>query len=318
MCNVRLFRVRVLRRAFVILNRSCKINGMKTLIADQKIAKAALAVQQNEVTEHLVYTRLAAICRNPRNAEVLRSVGEEEFDHFRYWKSKTGVDIQPNRVKAFFTVVLARIFGLTFCLKQMEKNEGVARKTYDELAAYFPEAKKISDDEAEHEQKMLNLLDEELLRYIGSVVLGLNDALVELTGALAGFTLALGETRLISLAGLVTGISAAFSMGASDYLSGKAEGNLRAAKSALYTGGAYIITVVLLILPFLLLSNKFFALAITLSIAIFIIFIFNYYLSVAKEFNFTRRFLEMALISLGVAALSFGVGFVLKHALEVG
>jgi VIT1/CCC1 family predicted Fe2+/Mn2+ transporter len=290
---------------------------MKTLIADEKIAKAALAVQQNEVTEHLIYTRLAALCRDPRNAEVLRIVGEEEFDHSRYWKSKTGVDIKPNRIKAFFTVLLARIFGLTFCLKRMEKNEGVAQQTYDELVAWFPEAKKISDDEAEHEQKMLNLLDEELLHYVGSIVLGLNDALVELTGALAGFTLALGGTRLISLAGLVTGISAAFSMGASDYLSGKAEGNPRAARSALYTGGAYIITVIFLILPFLLLSNKFAALAVTLSIAVFIIFIFNYYLAIAKDLNFARRFFEMAFISLGVAALSFGVGFILKTVLGV-
>jgi VIT1/CCC1 family predicted Fe2+/Mn2+ transporter len=290
---------------------------MKTLIADKKIAKAALAVQQNEVTEYLVYTRLAALCRDPRNAEVLRTVGEQEFDHSRYWKSKTGADIKPDRIKAFFTVLLARIFGLTFCLKRMEKNEGVARQTYDALVAYFPEAKKISDDEAEHEQKMLNLLDEELLHYVGSIVLGLNDALVELTGALAGFTLALGGTRLISLAGLVTGISAAFSMGASDYLSGKAEGNSRAARSALYTGGAYIITVVFLILPFLLLSNKFAALAVTLFVALLIIFVFNYYLATAKELNFARRFFEMTFISLGVAALSFGVGFVLKKVLGV-
>jgi VIT1/CCC1 family predicted Fe2+/Mn2+ transporter len=288
---------------------------MKTLIADEKIAKTALVVQQNEVTEHLVYTRLAALCRDPRNAEVLRTVGEEEFDHSRYWKSKTGADVKPDRVKVFFTVLLARIFGLTFCLKRMEKNEGVARQTYDELVAYFPEAKKISDDEAEHERKMLSLLDEELLHYVGSIVLGLNDALVELTGALAGFTLALGGTRLISLAGLITGISAAFSMGASDYLSGKAEGNPRAAKSALYTGGAYIITVVFLILPFLLLSNKFAALTITLSVAVFIIFIFNYYLAIAKDLNFVRRFFEMTFISIGVAALSFGVGFILKSVL---
>jgi VIT1/CCC1 family predicted Fe2+/Mn2+ transporter len=106
-------------------------------------------------------------------------------------------------------------------------------------------------------------------------------------------------------------------MAASDYLSGKAEGDPRAAKSALYTGGAYIITVALLILPFLLLPNKFAALAITLSVAVLIIFVFNYYLATARELNFIRRFLEMACISLGVAALSFGVSFILKNALGV-
>jgi VIT1/CCC1 family predicted Fe2+/Mn2+ transporter len=290
---------------------------MKTLIADKKIAKAALVVQQNEVTEYLVYTRLAELCKDPHNSEVLRTVGEEELAHSKYWYSKTGVEVKPDVFKAFRIVVMARVFGLTFTLKRMEKNEGVAQEVYEKLIAYFPEAKKISDDEAEHEQKLLTMLDEELLRYVGSIVLGLNDALVELTGVLAGFTLALGETRVISLAGLVTGISAAFSMTASDYLSSRAANDPRAVKSAFYTGGAYLVTVILLISPFLLLSSRFAALGITLTLAVLIIFFFNYYLATAKDLNFRRRFLEMTLISLGVAALSFGVGYVLKNVLGV-
>jgi VIT1/CCC1 family predicted Fe2+/Mn2+ transporter len=199
----------------------------------------------------------------------------------------------------------------------MEKNEGTASRMYLDLYREFPEAKAFSEAEAAHEQELLAMLDEERLRYAGSVVLGLNDALVELTGALAGFTLALGETKLISLAGLVTGISASFSMAASEYLSCKADNDPRAAKSALYTGIAYIITVALLITPFLIAHNKFAALGVTLLLAVLIIFVFNYYLAVAKDLNFKRRFAEMALISLGVAALSFGVGWLLKNILEV-
>ena len=161
------------------------------------------------------------------------------------------------------------------------------------------------------------MLDEEGLQYVGSVVLGLNDALVELTGALAGFTLALSDTRIISLVGLVTGISAALSMAASDYLSSKAEGDAKAKKSAVYTGIAYLFTVVLLILPFLLLTNAIFALIATLIIAVLIIFSFNYYISVAKDLNFKARFLEMTFISLGVATFSFFVGYALKAILGV-
>jgi VIT1/CCC1 family predicted Fe2+/Mn2+ transporter len=285
--------------------------------------KAALVVQRKELTEYLIYTRLAKICRDPHNAEVLRSVGAAEQKHAAFWRSRTGKEVRPDGVKVFKTVLLARILGLTFILKRMEKNEGTASKQYMGLIAQFPEVKAISEEEAQHEQALLTMLDEERLRYVGSIVLGLNDALVELTGALAGFTLALGETKVISLAGLVTGISAAFSMAASEYLSCKAGAEAgqttasRAVKSALYTGTAYIITVILLILPFLLMPNKFAALGITLSVAVFIIFIFNYYLSTAKDLDFKRRFGEMTLISLGVAALSFGVGWILKNILDV-
>jgi VIT1/CCC1 family predicted Fe2+/Mn2+ transporter len=199
----------------------------------------------------------------------------------------------------------------------MEKNEGTASHNYMELTGMFPGAETIARDEADHENKLLNMLDEERLRYAGSVVLGLNDALVELTGSLAGFTLALGNTRLISLAGLVTGVSASFSMAAAEYLSRRAENDPRSLKSALYTGMAYVITVALLILPFLLLPSKFTALAITLAVAILVIFVFNYYLATARDLDFKRRFIEMAVISLSVAALSFGVGYVLQGVLGV-
>lgn len=61
------------------------------------------------------------------------------------------------------------------------------------------------------------------LSYMSSVVLGLNDALVEFTGALAGFTLALNEPRLVALTGSITGVAAALSMAASEYLSTKSD-----------------------------------------------------------------------------------------------
>ena len=162
------------------------------------------------------------------------------------------------------------------------------------------------------------MLDEESLKYAGSVVLGLNDALVELTGTLAGLTFALQNTRLIALAGLITGISASFSMASSEFLSVKSEGGeLKPGRAALYTGIAYIFTVILLVLPYILIQSYLAALIATISIAILIIAIFNYYISVAKDFYFRKRFLEMAGISLGVAAISFIVGYFVRIAFGI-
>ncbi|MDD3080258.1 MAG: VIT1/CCC1 transporter family protein [Paludibacter sp.] len=284
---------------------------------DPKIQKRLIKVQRTELTEHLIYTRLAASCKDKNNADVLHKIGLEEKVHARFWEKRSGVTAKPDMWRVFRTVWLARLLGLTFVLKLMEKREGTGSKTYDHLAQYFPEAKQFAKEETVHEQKLLGLLDEEGLQYVGSVVLGLNDALVELTGALAGFTLALSDTKVISLVGLVTGISAALSMAASDYLSSKAEGDDKAKKSAVYTGVAYIITVIILILPYMLLTNQFIALAITLVAAVLIIFGFNFYIATAKDLNFKARFWEMTIISLGVAALSFFVGYALKAILGV-
>ena len=284
---------------------------------DAEWKKKLMSAQRAEITEYHIYTQLADRTKDENNAAVLRRIGNEEKKHADYWKTKTGVDVQPNGWKIFKTVTMARFLGLSFVLKQMEKNEGTGSKAYDDLANDFPETKMISEDEKRHEKELLNMLDEEGLKYVGSIVLGLNDALVELTGALAGFTLALSDNKIISLVGLVTGISAALSMAASDYLSSKAEGDDKAEKSAVYTGVAYFFTVILLILPFLLLTDKFIALPITLAIAVLIIFGFNYYISVAKDLNFKARFFEMTFISLGVATFSFLVGYGLKLMLGV-
>jgi VIT1/CCC1 family predicted Fe2+/Mn2+ transporter len=148
--------------------------------------------------------------------------------------------------------------------------------------------------------------------------LGLSDALVELTGALAGLTLALQDTRLIALTGSITGIAAALSMGASEYLSTKAEETDKSpVRASIYTGGTYLVTVLLLILPYLFLTNYYLCLGCTLTGAVIIIALFNYYISVAKDEPFRKRFLEMTGLSLGVAAFSFLIGFLLRTFLGV-
>ena len=162
------------------------------------------------------------------------------------------------------------------------------------------------------------MLDEERLRYAGSIVLGLNDALVELTGALAGLTLALQNEKLIALSGLITGIAASMAMAASEYLSTRSEKTDRhPVRAAVYTGSAYFITVIFLVLPYLLFSNYYLDLAIALTTAVIIIAVFNYYISVAKDESFRERFIEMAVLSLSVAAISFVVGFFIRKWLGV-
>lgn len=284
---------------------------------DAKLKKLVLKAQKAEITEYFIYKTLSAECKNKNNAVVLEKIGDQEKAHAIFWQNISNEDVKPDKWRFKATVWLAKILGLSFVLKLMEKREEMGTNLYKNLSSEFPEAEKFAAEEEKHEHELLAMLDEERLQFVGSIVLGLNDALVELTGALAGFTLALGSNKIISLVGLVTGISAAMSMAASDYLSSKAENDPNAKKSAVYTGFAYLITVILLILPYLLLTDKFIALGITLLTAILIIFLFNFYISVAKDLNFKARFWEMTAISLGVAAFSFFVGYLLKIFLGV-
>ncbi|MBN1687217.1 MAG: VIT1/CCC1 transporter family protein [Spirochaetales bacterium] len=274
--------------------------------------------QRIELTEYLIYTRLAAKTKDENNRNILQQIAADEKSHAEFWEKITGASVRPFRRKIFFFFWISRLFGLTFGIKLLERGEERAQGVYGRLVSTVPGVEQLMKDEEEHEQALIGLIEEEGLAYIGSVVLGLNDALVELTGALAGLSFALRNTRLIALAGLITGIAASFSMAASEYLSTKAEGGEKnAVKSSIYTGLAYIVTVFLLILPYLLIAHYLICLAVTISVAILIIFIFNYYVSVAQDLSFKRRFLEMAAISLGVSALSFGIGYVIRIVLGV-
>jgi VIT1/CCC1 family predicted Fe2+/Mn2+ transporter len=279
----------------------------------KEIREKLLVYQKNEITEHHIYMRLARTVKSPENRRILEEIASDELRHYQYWRTHTQQDVKPDKLEIWKYYLISRIFGFTFGVKLMERGEESAQDNYEQLRKLIQEADAIRRDEEEHENALLELLDEELLRYTGSIVLGLNDALVELTGALAGFTLALQDTRLIALTGSITGIAAALSMAASEYLSTKSEGTARdPMKASIYTGGAYVVTVLVLILPYLILENFYVCLGCALAAAILIIAFFTYYISVAKDMPFRRRFLEMSGVSLGVAALSFFIGFIVR------
>ena len=289
----------------------------------KQVSQKAIAIikkmQQNELTESVIYREIAKFAKGDENKKTLNRLADEEKAHYEIWKTYTGIEMKPQKGKVFKYKWLARIFGFTFAVKLMEKGEENAQVEYSFLFDEVEESKHIKEQEEEHEAALIEMLDEERLQYVGSMVLGMNDALVELTGSLAGFTFAMQNTRLIALSGLIMGISATFSMASSEFLAAKSEGRTDAFKSCTYTGIAYLITVALLILPYLIFGNAQYmtALFVMLGIVILIIAGFTYYISVAKGERFKPKFLEMALISIGVAVVSFFVGILAKKFLGV-
>jgi VIT1/CCC1 family predicted Fe2+/Mn2+ transporter len=268
--------------------------------------------QRQEITGNIIYTRLAKRQKDPHNQKVLSRIADDEMGHYKVYKSLTGKEVAPDRWHIFKYTLISFLLGPTFSIKLMENGEAGDQVEYARLK-HLPEIPAIINDEEKHERELIDMIKEDKLNYMGSVVLGLNDALVELTGVLAGLTFALQNPGLIALTGSITGIAAAFSMAASEYLSTKSEdAGKHAVKASIYTGIAYIFTVVALIIPYLLLKNVYVSLILMLIIAILIIAAFNYYYSVVKEEKFTRRFAEMVTLSMGVALLSFGVGLLLR------
>jgi len=272
-------------------------------------------MQQGEITEYHIYKRLAKGAKHARNKKVLERIARDEKRHYGILKKATGKEFKPDMGKVRRYVFLARVFGLAFSLKYMENGEKGAQESYTKLSKHYPQVKKIVFEEEEHEAKIIDMISEERLDYASAIVLGLNDALVELTGALAGLTFALQNGQIIAVSGLMIGVAASLSMAASSYLSTREEATedrKDPIKSALYTGVAYLLTVIFLITPYFLIPNVYLALIAMMATAMLIVALYIFYITTAKSQRFLPRFVEMASISLVVAIISFAFGFVVR------
>ena len=290
----------------------------KNQISDE-LMKLVKKAQIDEEQGAILYEFMAKKEKNEENKKILMQMSKDEKKHAEVWKNITKKNLKPSILSVLKFKFLTIVMGITFVIKTMQKKENLAQHEYEKMMEELPEAAKMLEDERIHEKNLYNMIDEERLNYIGAMVLGLNDALVELTGAIAGVTFALANTRLVALTGIITGISATFSMAASNYLAERADNNPKALKSSIYTGMAYLITVALLVLPYLLLPTHMYMMAFAIMVAtvILIIMFFNYYISVAKEEPYLKNFATMAIISLSVAVISYIIGILAKNLLGI-
>ena len=216
-----------------------------------ELMKLVKKAQIDEERGAILYEFMAKKEKNEENKKILMQMSKDEKKHAEVWKNITKKELKPSKLSILKYKFLTIVMGITFVIKTMQRKENLAQNGYEKMMKELPEAAKMLEDERRHEKELYNMIDEERLNYIGAMVLGLNDALVELTGAIAGVTFALANTRLVALTGIITGISATLSMTASNYLAERADNNPKALKSSIYTGVAYLITVALLVLFFI-------------------------------------------------------------------
>lgn len=139
-----------------------------------------------------------------------------------------------------------------------------------------------------------------------AIILGMHDAIVSLTGLIAGLFFAFTDANIIIISCIISSITASLSMGAANYLATKTKDSKTALKSAFYTAGAYMITCVFLILPFFVFNNRTTTLIAIILMAMFIIFAFNKCCYRSKVFY--KHFFEMLSICTIVSIISFFIG----------
>lgn len=254
------------------------------------IQKILLRIQQSEMTEAAAYHAMADAIKDEHNREALTRVADEIASQAKALETYTNKQLAADERKVKRYARMARIFGFTFAAKLMDRRKIKFVNHSKRLLSEMPEVEEMQADEQKRDDELFALLNEKRLSYVGAMILGMNDAIVEITGTLAGLTLAMQNTRLIALSGLITGVAATLSMAASEYLAERSDGKGDAAKSGLMTGGAYFITVVILLLPYLILDDKMYLLAMGIMLVLVVLILagFNFYTSVARDVSFGK------------------------------
>lgn len=268
---------------------------------------------KNEITEYRVYRLLASKEPDPERRGVLEKIADEERKHYQILSRVLGKDAQPVKWKMMFYTALSLLLGYSFALKHMENGEKRAYTLYQQYADSYPELKELIEDEKLHEQSLIELINEEKLEYVSSMILGLNDGVVELTGTVAGLSFALQDAKLVGITALVMGIAACLSMASSEYLSTKAEKEKNPLTAAFYTAVSYLLAVAVIIFPFFVFSSSYTALLVSIAMVMLAVAFFNYYVSVVQNSRFLSRWFEMTSVIVVVGLISFGVGILVRR-----
>src|SRR5512145_2037152 len=130
---------------------------MPGIQADAQQKTRLLAFQKNEITEYHIYSKIAAITREPGNRDVLLRIASEELGHYHIGRQYTRQDVEPDRLRILLYYLAARIFGMTFAIRLMEGVEHRARITGRTIAAGFPGMSQVLADEEAHERDLIAL-----------------------------------------------------------------------------------------------------------------------------------------------------------------
>jgi len=270
----------------------------------------------NELFNAELYARLAAGERNESNRRLLEELAKVERSHYGFWSSLAGEGVElglRERLRLAALLAASRVLGRTFIIKLLEGHEASTAEEYERAkealeGEELERLKGIIEDERRHELELASRLDEVVVRQLGSIALGVSDAIIELTGVLLGFVGYAASPTQVAVAGLIVGVSAALSMAAAAYAQAKHEKGKNPAATAAFTGSFYMLTVLLLVLPLLAGLQVPVAVALSMATALALLSALSFYGSVLMERRFAREFAESALVVFAVALAGYAIG----------
>ncbi|MCS7137441.1 MAG: VIT1/CCC1 family protein [Candidatus Caldarchaeum sp.] len=270
----------------------------------------------NEYKDHKVYSMLAQIEKNGDRKQLLQKLADIERSHSEFWW-KYAPEHRP-RISGLYLRLLAMIrvfFGVTFVVKMLENHEKKTMQKYLQMIQLLdqdnPERHSIErfiKEESELETSLVSSIDEAIVRYIGFVMLGLADAIIEVTGVQAGFLGVTNSALVAGLAGLIVGTAASISMGAAAFLQARQTPKEKAIVPGMLTGIIYFITVLFIASPYFLASDLTMAFGVSITISAVLVALFSFFVSIVQNRSFRKEFFINITLLASVILVTYTIG----------
>ncbi|MEM4284666.1 MAG: VIT1/CCC1 family protein [Candidatus Nitrosocaldus sp.] len=287
---------------------------------DDRLVEIAGYACRDEYADYYIYSTLASSSVTPKALkDRLALMAEQEYRHYKFWsKYANGLTVREPRTKALMMKFLALIMGITFVVRMLERHESSVIEGYKGLLHIMKDENDrrmlegIIDEEEKHESSLVENISEGRVRYLGFTVLGLSDALIEIAGIHAGTLGVYTDTFKAGLAGLIAGVAASIAMASAAYNQAKQTEGVKASSAATYTGLAYVVTALLLALPYFLVHDILEALLISLMISVAILAYIALYSHVLFNRNFFRELGETTGIIFGATLALYAFGELIR------
>jgi VIT1/CCC1 family predicted Fe2+/Mn2+ transporter len=278
---------------------------------------------RDEYTDGAVYLALSRREKNSVFKKALEELSAGERTHYEFWKTYApDVTVRVNKLKVYFIVLLRLTLGLTFTMKFLERHEESLHRRYKQIAESIPVVDKarflaMMADEENQENLLMGEIHEGRVKYMSFIVLGLADAVVEISGIHAGSLGIYNRTELAGIAGVVAGMAASIAMASAAFAQAKQGFQGSAKWSAIYTGVSYMITAILLASPYFLTGSMIGALGTSLVIGVLLVAAMTYYDTIISARAFKRQFGEIAGIILAASLALYIAGTLIRQLLGI-
>jgi VIT1/CCC1 family predicted Fe2+/Mn2+ transporter len=290
-------------------------------LSTKTLREVAIEGGKDELTDHAVYKRLSTlgVGRNREFNKTLAKLAATELGHYEFWKKYApDEEIKANRLGVFLAILVKLILGTTFAVRYLERNETNVIRRYKSVAHMIPPEdterfQLMLNDEEEHEKGFELQIQGGLVLYISFVVLGIADAVVEISGIHAGSLGIYNSTRLAGLAGVVAGGAASIAMASAAFAQAKQGFQGSARVAAVYTGISYFATAVVLASPYFFTETMTLALGASLFLAVLLVAFNSFYSTVISGKSFSRDFLSITGVMFGATLALYILGIVIRY-----